>query len=106
MKMYISGRISGLDTAAAQAAFARAEADVEAMGYQPVNPFNNGVDRDAPWKEHMIADIKMMLSCDGVYLLDDWIFSRGARIESSLAQALGIRIFHQSEYRDIARTAP
>lgn len=98
MKIYISGKISGLPTEDVKAKFEKAEKQVEAFGHLPVNPFSNGLANDASWEEHMAKDIYMLLGCDGIYLLKDWSDSVGSRIEAYIAQERGFEIIHQPEY--------
>lgn len=52
-KIYISGPISGLPFDKVEEAFNGAEFRLLEQGYQPVNPLDNGLPRDASWKEHM-----------------------------------------------------
>ncbi len=40
---------------------------LESQGYDPVNPFDNGVPDNAHWREHMRADIAMLLKCDAIF---------------------------------------
>ncbi|MVT38476.1 DUF4406 domain-containing protein [Acidovorax citrulli] len=54
-----------------------------AAGYQVTNPAEKDTPTEAPWIEHMRADVKAMMDCDGVALLDGWSASRGANIEGA-----------------------
>lgn len=40
----------------------------------------------------MRADIKMLMECDAVYVVNDISNSKGAKIELNLARALGIKV--------------
>lgn len=88
MKCYISGPITGQPNGNKEA-FEQGAICALAKGYQPINPHNNGLDKDSPWIEHMRADIKSMMDCDVIMLLPGWRKSKGARIEAMIAQALG-----------------
>lgn len=90
-RIYISGPISHMPKKN-RPAFDRAAAELRAAGYEPVSPFDNGVDPDAEWGVHMRADIKMMVDCDGVAVLKGWTCSRGANVEVDLARALGMPV--------------
>jgi hypothetical protein len=95
MKLYISGPISNpnLETVKANiAAFNAAEIQLDAAGHSVVNPVKNGVPDDAPWIDHMRADIKMLMDCDGVAYLPGWENSTGAKIEMELARSLGFPV--------------
>lgn len=98
MKIYISGKISGLPMEEVRAKFAQAEQQIVAFGHTPVNPLNNGQPADASWEEQMLASIKMLFECDAIYMLHDWGDSRGARIERNIAEEMGFEIIPQPEY--------
>ena len=72
MKCYISGKISGLLPEQVTAKFRQAEQQIRAFGHEPVNPLDNGVDKEASWNEHFVADVALLLECDAIYLLKDW----------------------------------
>jgi len=89
-KVYTSGPISGKPDLN-RPAFEAAATALRAAGHEVVNPHENGVDPGQPWEAHMRADIKLLMDCDTVALLDDWADSRGACIEFDLAKRLGMR---------------
>lgn len=94
-KIYISGGISGYPLEERRAVFARAEEELWGRGYVPVNPFNNGVSLDASYGDHMRADLRMLLDCDGIYLLRGWESSRGACLERDVAAACDLSIMEE-----------
>ena len=94
-KIYISGGISGHPLEERCAVFARAEEELRGRGYAPVNPFNNGVSLDASYGDHLRADLRMLLDCDGIYLLRGWELSRGACLERAVAEACGLSIMYE-----------
>lgn len=77
-KVYISGAIAHYDMDERKEAFSRAEEELKAQGYDPVNPFRNGLPDEAHWRAHMRADIALLLACDYIYMLKDWELSKGA----------------------------
>lgn len=87
-KAYISGQITGLDIEVARSRFNYAAQRLEEMGYDPVNPFDNGLSPDRKWTDHMRADLKLMLDCQTIYLLKGWQHSRGASLERHIAGEL------------------
>lgn len=97
-KIYISGPISGLPLETVCNNFTNAEVELLEQGYEPVNPFNNGLPTTATWEEHMRADLKLLLDCDAIYMLEGWEKSRGARIEYALAVDLKMDIQYQFKY--------
>lgn len=94
MKVYISGPITGLPYEEAEKSFNEAEIRLQEQGYEVGNPLNNGLPRESTWNEHMRADIKLLLDCDAIYMLDGWEFSRGAQIEFRIAYNLGIKVIN------------
>lgn len=93
MKVYISGPVTGLPCEEAERAFAAAEKAIRKAGHEPVNPLANGLPVSAVWHEHMRADIKMLLGCQAIYMLDRWEQSDGARLEWMIAFRLGFKFF-------------
>jgi len=92
MKIYISGKISGMNINEAREHFAKVESNLRSKGNDVVNPFNNGLKVTDPWERHIARDIKNLLECDKVFLLSGWENSRGARIEVELCKELNIPI--------------
>lgn len=84
-RVYISGKISGLDYYYVQLKFAACAEALKSIGHEPVTPLKNGLSPSASWKEHMRADIALLKTCDYIYLQRDFIMSRGAMIELFLA---------------------
>ena len=84
-RVYISGKISGLDYYYVQLKFAACAEALKSIGYEPVNPLKNGLPPSASWKEHMRADIALLKTCEYIYLQSDFVLSRGAMIELFLA---------------------
>lgn len=51
VKIYISGPIAHYDLHERKHAFLMAKERLESQGYDPVNPFDNGVPDNAHWRE-------------------------------------------------------
>ena len=66
---------------------------LEAFGAEAVNPLENGLPEDASWLDHMRADLRLLLDCDGILLCEGWEESRGCRVEHGLAAGLGLQVF-------------
>lgn len=96
MKVYISGRITGLPIDIVKKKFGDAEDLLLALGFIPVNPLNNGLDHTHTWEEHMTKDIEMLMPCDAVFMLDNWKLSRGARIEYNIARETGKKLLFET----------
>jgi hypothetical protein len=106
-KVYISGKISGLSDRQVQAKFQRAEDMLVRMGFEVVNPTKNGLTPQHEWNQHMLRDIELLLPCDSIYMLNDWIASTGASIEHDIAFRTGKTIWFESRmagnYRQVTR---
>ena len=63
-------------------------------GHDPVNPFKSGLPASALWHEHMRADIRQLLDCEEIFMLDGWERSDGARLEWTIAFRLGFKFFN------------
>ena len=99
MKIYISGKITGLPLSEARQRFEDAAVFLAEIGFDPVNPLNNGLESSAMWKEHMVADIRLLLDCDAIFMMDNWIESRGASIEYDIANRLNMDVWFESNIR-------
>ena len=102
-KCYISGAIEHYDIKERRAKFAEAAKEVEStFGMKGVNPFENelwksGKGETAHWREHMKADIKALLGCDCIYMLQGWELSKGAKLEFDVATSCGIPVVFQTD---------
>ena len=56
-KVYISGAIAHHDINGRRQAVAAAETILRRLGFEPVNPFKNGLPEEADWRDHMRVDI-------------------------------------------------
>jgi len=99
MKVYISGKISGLPLKIVEEKFKRHFSFLKMKGFNPVNPIDiSPFDASKDWHDYMIEDIAVLLKCDAIYMLKDWGQSRGARIEYQIAKELGLRILFEGEF--------
>lgn len=97
MKVYISGKITGLDYEEAVKLFSQAEDYLLSIGMEPVNPLKNGLPISASWVNHMVRDIEMLMGCEAIYLLTNWFESRGARIERNIAVEMGMDVMFEDK---------
>ena len=67
-----------------------ASCGLELCGYEVVDPSEVKLDDDATWADYMRADLKLLLDCDYIFMLEGWEDSKGARLERGLAERLGI----------------
>lgn len=96
-KLYLCGPITGIPSYN-KTAFDDAAAALRGAGFQVFNPLENGLDRDAPWEQHMRVDIIQMMQCDALAVLPGAHFSRGAKLEMDLAMQLQITPVRAFEY--------
>lgn len=89
-KIYISGAIAHYDLDERKATFKAAADRLSAAGYEPVNPFDNGLPQPGDWREHMKVDIGMLLGCQYIYMLKGWWVSKGAKLELDVATSCGL----------------
>lgn len=90
-RVYISGRIKGIEPAESQRRFNEAEAYLNSMGYEAVNPWALAAQRGhQDWGRHVIGDLRELRRCDSIYMLEGWNFSTGANIEWLFARGEGI----------------
>lgn len=99
MKIYLSGKITGLPIQEAREKFADAQALLEEIGFEAVNPTEKGLSNELPWEQCMVKDIESLLSCDAIFMMDDWMESKGAQIEYDIANRLGKDIWFESKIR-------
>ena len=91
-RIYISGPMSGLPEQNFPAFNAEA-ARLRDLGYEVVNPADlNPIDVPLSWHECMRNDLKALLDCDTLALLDGWQKSNGAHLEMHLAHRVGMNI--------------
>lgn len=91
---YLSGKMSGLADFN-RPKFEAAETllySVYGRGVMVINPHTLPMHDPKTWENFMKNDIRAMVRCSNVVVLDDWQRSRGAVIEVLLASCLGITI--------------
>lgn len=95
MKIYISGKITGVENEA-PLLFEKAQVFLENLGHEIINPLKIKHVHDLSWSSFMKADLKEMLDCDAIYMLKGWQDSKGACIERRLADELGMQIMYEN----------
>ena len=95
MKIYISGKISGIEKEAIKI-FQASEDYLIESGYQAVNPMKLNDEHDKSWESYMKVCIKALCDCDRIYMISNWTDSRGAKIELEIAKHLGIEVIYET----------
>lgn len=101
-RIYISGAITG--TADYMERFAEAETDLIKAGYEVVNPakVNAQMPKSTSYEDYMKMSLCMLRTCDGIYMLDGWENSKGAKQEILEALKLDINIYLQNQHCRLA----
>ena len=103
MKIYISGPMTGYTNYNFKAFF-DAEDFIRSLGYMALNPawqdgytFEEAIKHAKisghSWGDYMREDLKMLMMADSILLLDGWRESRGAKLETIVAQALDMDFY-------------
>lgn len=93
MRVYISGRIK--DYPEHLEHFQRGVDLVVGKGHEAVNPCDIDAGVDPTYEDFMRADIRAMMDCDGILMLDGWEKSAGARCEHHVAAMCGLTINYE-----------
>jgi len=96
VKVYLSGPMTGYDEFNYPAFHAFAEA-LRNRGHEVISPAEqdaaSGIEPGmAEWHEFVRWDLKVMLDCEAIVLMDGWHKSRGARLEHHVADALEMQV--------------
>lgn len=90
--IYISGPMTGHPDLNHKA-FINAQACLQASGLPCVSPHEIIADKTKPWIDCMKEDIKELLNCSAIVMLEGWEKSKGAKLERDIAEALGITVY-------------
>lgn len=102
MKVYISGKITGLDIDVAREKFQVDEDHLHSLGYEVVNPIKITGQDGETWRECMSECLDELLYCDAILMQPDWGESRGARLEYVMARELDLKILFSSKMNSVA----
>jgi len=91
MKLYLAGPMTGYEGLNFPH-FHEMALMLRGCGHEIINPAEVNADPTAKWEDCMRADIRELVTCDGIALLDGWEKSRGATLEHHIASALGMDV--------------
>ena len=79
-----------------QKKFSNAEEYLEKLGFDVVNPstVDSGI---ISYNDLLWADLRILMSCDAIYMLDNWKNSKGAKAEYYFADAIGLDVLFENE---------
>lgn len=98
MKVFISGRVTGLPRKDAEHNFARGEKLLADNNYEFINPLNL-VPVGTSNKRAMNTLLPVLTSddCDAILLLNDTKFSEGSQLEEAMARYCGLQILYEDD---------
>ncbi len=70
--------------------FNRVEKLLSDLDFEVYNPTVHEVREDWTWADYLRHDLRLLLECDKVALLDGWEASKGAQLEVHVAHSLNI----------------
>lgn len=88
MKIYIAGKITGNENYKDH--FKQAELKLKSEGHQVINPTWKPL--GLTYKQYIDMGLMELSQCDGIYLLDGWKESKGARLEKQYSETIGLEI--------------
>lgn len=94
MRVYIAGKVSGLDRDRAELKFWSTETVLVEKGFEVINPLRLVHDKNEDWTAAMKICIAGMMQADVVYMQPDHVYSSGATIERSIALNIGMPLFY------------
>lgn len=86
-KVFISGKVTGIEYYVAYQTFANADRQLSSMGYQVINPMKI-CRKNWSWLRCMAKCLWAITFCHKIYQLPNWKGSKGARIEYRWAKLL------------------
>jgi len=101
IKVYIAGKVSGEPVAECTMKFGTAQKEIEALGYEAVNPLEVVGSFDVSWEVAMRICIKALMDCDAILLLPDVAHSKGANLEIDLVLNLKMPYYHSVKELDL-----
>lgn len=99
-KLYIAGPMSGYQECN-YPAFNRAAEVLRMRGYEVVNPVDVHVPDSHHYVDLLREDLRAMLDCDGVAVLENWWESTGARNEVNVAGLLKMPVRTVREWNSL-----
>lgn len=113
-RVYIAGKIKGLEPKSVNEKFAAAEKLLNYLGFQSFNPYahisklnearnTEGLpiltDEDSLHRQEILKIcISELVKCQHIYLLADWPHSEGALFEMMVSQKVGIEVLELPNY--------
>lgn len=90
-RWYLAGPMAGIENLNFPL-FHYAARILRQAGREIINPAEINSNNANGWADCMRADIRELVTCDGILLLPGWEKSRGAVLEHHIAAALGMKV--------------
>lgn len=95
MRIYVSGPMTGYKDYN-YPAFHRVADEWRNLGHDVFCPAENFKgSTEYPWDFYMKEDLRLVMHCDAIVLLDGWSYSRGALMEALVAKTCGLHTFNE-----------
>ena len=95
MKIYIAGKITGLDRAQVIQKFEAAEKELQEKGHKTFIPSVLPAYQEVSHEDYLHICFSIIDVCDAIYLLSDWEQSKGALLEYEYAKEHEKKILFQ-----------
>ena len=95
MKVYLSLPISGYDLQERIDTAMQMEVKLRGRGYDVFNPLGNEWKSGLTTNEYMKLDLKGLIDCDAIFLMQGWNRSAGCKTELDVAVAIGIDVWFE-----------
>ena len=98
LKVYISGKMRGMDEEESRRLFSEAQKQLEQQGFDAINPWNLEDEKMKvcqEWADFIIYDLYILKKCDMIFMLQNWHDSWGAQVEYAFANGHGIKVEYQ-----------
>lgn len=92
-KIYIAGKVSGENIHECTIKFGKAQKDLEALGYEAINPLAVVNDWKCTWHKAMRQCISRLMKADALLVLPDYQQSKGAMIERMIAELIEMPVY-------------
>ena len=92
-KIYIAGKVTGTKIGECTMKFGAAQKEIEALGFEAVNPLEVVNDWHSTWNAALRKCVIALMDCDAMYILPCATNSPGAGVEMKLAADLSIPMY-------------
>lgn len=96
-RVYISGQMSGLKKFEYTLHFKKAAKYLRSNGYEPIDPSKVCCGENISYADVLLLDMKTIMDCGVIFMLDNWENSKGATAEYYFAKAIGLEIMFETD---------